>query len=127
MTPDDDIITIKTPDGSDFVTIPVPDHNDTMMASITVDDKVRLSYSDGESGDSCDTFTYTDTFESIKWNELFDTPDEMKIGDHVLTADMVEKLGALIDMIEGLDDDNAIKELFNAQLVMNKIRGNNET
>ena len=127
MTPDDEIVTIQTPDGTDFVTIPALD-GDVMWSDITVGDTVTLgNYADEISGDTCDTFTYTTKqFEQIKWDTLFDTPAEIKVGDRVITADMVEKLGALIDMIEGLDDDNALKELFNTQLGMNKIRGNND-
>ena len=126
MNPDDEIVTIQTPDGSDFVTVPVGD--DTMWSDITVGDTVKLgNYADEISGDSCDTFTYTTKqFDDIKWDDLFSTPKEVKIGDTVITADMVDKLAALIDMIEGLDDDNALKELFNTQLGMNKIRGNND-
>ena len=113
MTPDD-IVTITTPDGSDFVTL-----DDCMADGIT--------YTDEISGDTCDTFTYTTKqFDDIKWDDLFTTPQEVKVGDTVLTSDMVEKLGALIDMIEGLDDDNPIKQLFDTQLGMNKIRGDND-
>ena len=113
----DDIVTITTPDGSDFVTL-----DDCMADTVTLG-----NYADEISGDSCDTFTYTTKqFDDIKWDDLFTTPAEVKVGDTVLTADMVEKLGALIDMIEGLDDDNALKELFNTQLGMNKIRGDND-
>ena len=130
MNPDD-IVTITTPDGSDFVTVPVGD--DTMWSDITVGDTVKLGnyaddyYADEISGDSCDTFTYTTKqFDDIKWDDLFTTPEEIKVGDRVITADMVDKLAALIDMIEGLDDDNALKELFNTQLGMNKIRGEHD-
>jgi len=127
MTPDDDIVTIKTPDGSDTVTITAADGDASWLNDITMGDTVKLgSYSDDESGDGCDTFVYTDKFDDIKWDSLFDTPAEIKVGDTVLTADMVEKLGALIDMIEGLDDDNALKQLFDTQLGMNKIRGDND-
>ena len=123
MTPDDDIVTITTPDGSDFVTL-----DDCMADNITVGDSIKLgNYADEISGDTCDTFTYTTKqFDDIKWDDLFTTPAEVKVGDTVLTADMVEKLGALIDMIEGLDDDNALKQLFDTQLGMNKIRGDND-
>ncbi len=126
MTPDD-IVTITTPDGSDFVTIPAVDH-DVMWSDITEGDSIKLgNYADEISGDSCDTFTYTTKqFDDIKWDDLFTTPQEIKVGDRVITTDMVDKLAALIDMIEGLDDDNALKELFNTQLGMNKIRGNND-
>ncbi len=128
MTPDDDIVTITTSDGSDFVTIPAVDH-DVMWSDITEGDSIKLgNYADEISGDTCDTFTYTTKqFDDIKWDDLFTTPKEVKIGDTVITADMVDKLAALIDMIEGLDDDNALKQLFETQLGMNKIRGDNDT
>ena len=128
MNPDD-IVTMATTDGSDTITITTNDCDTSWLNDITVGDTVKLgSYSDDESGDSCDTFTYTTKqFDDIKWDDLFTTPEEIKVGDRVITADMVDKLAALIDMIEGLDDDNALKELFNTQLGMNKIRGNNET
>lgn len=130
MNPDD-IVTITTPDGSDFVTVPasMADVDPCWIDDITVGDSIKLSgYADEISGDSCDTFTYTTKqFDDIKWDDLFTTPQEIKVGDRVITTDMVDKLAALIDMIEGLDDDNALKELFNTQLGMNKIRGDNET
>ena len=127
MNPDDDIVTIQTSDGSDFVTIPAVDH-DVMWTDITEGDSIKLgNYADEISGDTCDTFTYTTKqFDDIKWDDLFTTPKEVKIGDTVITADMVDKLAALIDMIEGLDDDNALKQLFDTQLGMNKIRGDND-
>lgn len=129
MNPDD-IVTIQTSDGSDFVTVPasMADVDPSWIDDITVGDSIKLSgYADEISGDSCDTFTYTTKqFDDIKWDDLFTTPQEIKVGDRVITADMVDKLAALIDMIEGLDDDNALKELFNTQLGMNKIRGNND-
>ena len=127
MNPND-IVTMHNPDGSDTITVTTADCDTSWLNDITVGDTVKLgSYSDGESGDGCDTFVYTDKFDEIKWDSLFETPAEIKVGDTVLTADMVEKLGALIDMIEGLDDDNALKQLFDTQLGMNKIRGDNET
>ena len=128
MTPDD-IVTMASTDGSDTITVTTADCDTTWLNDITVGDSIKLGkWADDESGDSCDTFTYTtDAMDNIKWGDLFDTPTEIKVGDTVLTSAMVEKLGALIDMIEGLDDDNALKELFNTQLGMNKIRGHNET
>ena len=127
MNPND-IVTMQGPDGSDTITVTTADCDTSWLNDITVGDTVKLnSYSDGESGDSCDTFVYTDKFDDIKWDSLFDNPPEIKVGDKVLTSDMVEKLGALIDMIEGLEDDNPLKQLFDTQLGMNKIRGDNET
>ena len=126
MTPDD-IITMQTPDGSDTITISA-DADSDWLSDITVGDSIKLSgYADEISGDTCDTFTYTTKqFDDIKWDDLFTTPKEVKIGDTVITADMVDKLAALIDMIEGLEDDNALKQLFETQVSMNKIRGNND-
>ena len=128
MTPDDDTVTITTPDGSDTVTITATGDDAYWLDDITVGDSIKLgNYADEISGDTCDTFTYTTKqFDDIKWGDLFDTPTDIKVGDTVLTADMVEKLGALIDMIEGLEDDNPIKQLFDTQLGMNKIRGDND-
>lgn len=127
MNPDD-IVTMATPDGSDTITVTTGDCDVSWLSDFTVGDTVTIgNYSDDESGDSCDTFTYTTKqFDDIKWDDLFTTPAEIKVGDRVITADMVDKLTALVDMIEGLDDDNALKELFNTQLGMNKIRGNND-
>ena len=126
MTMDDSMdVTLTT---GQTVTVTTADCDTTWLNDITVGDTVVLkSYKDDESGDYCDSFVYTDKFDDIKWDSLFDTPKEIKVGDRVLTSDMVEKLGALIDMIEGLDDDNALKQLFDTQLGMNKIRGDNET
>ena len=128
MNPND-IVTMASTDGSDTVTVTTADCDTSWINDITVGDSIKLgNYSDEISGDTCDTFTYTTKqFDDIKWDDLFTTPAEVKVGDKVITEDMVEKLAALIDMIEGLDDDNALKELFNTQLGMNKIRGDNET
>ncbi len=125
MTPDD-IVTMQTPNGSDTITISA-DADSDWLSDITVGDSVKLgNYADEISGDTCDTFVYTNKFDEIKWDDLFEANPEIKVGDKVLTSDMVEKLGALIDMIEGLDDDNALKQLFETQVSMNKIRGNND-
>jgi len=124
----DDIVTMATTDGSDTITITTNDCDTSWLNDITIGNTVKLgSYSDEISGDMCDAYTYTKQFDDIKWDDLFTTPAEIKVGDRVITADMVDKLAALIDMIEGLDDDNALKQLFDTQLGMNKIRGNNET
>ena len=125
MSSEDDIVTLTTPDGSDTITVTA---ETDWLSDITVGDSIKLgNYADEISGDTCDTFTYTTKqFDDIKWDDLFTTPAEIKIGGKVITEDMVDKLAALIDMIEGLDDDNALKELFNTQLGMNKIRGEHD-
>lgn len=77
--------------------------------------------------DNPDTFTSTTTafghnFDWMTLDELNDNPS-IKLGKHEITEDTVEKLQALLDMIDSLEDDNDLKALFNTQLAFNKIRG----
>ena len=126
MSSQDDIVTLTTPDGSDTITVTA---EADWLPDITAGDSIKLGNYGGDDyfDDTCDTFTYTTKqFDEIKWDDIFTTAPEIRIGDSVITADMVDKLTALIDMIEGLDDDNALKELFNTQLGMNKIRGEHD-
>lgn len=60
--------------------------------------------------------------EDLDWGNYF-TPNEIQVGKHKITSDMVEKLQALLDIMENLDNDHDLKQLFNTQISMNKIRG----
>ena len=52
---------------------------------------------------------------------LFDTPASMTIGDVKLDEGDLKKLKALIDLLEGLDEDNELKQMFNTQKSLNEI------
>ena len=49
------------------------------------------------------------------------TPASIKIGDVELDETSLKKLKAIVDMIEGLDDDNELKQMFNTQHSLNEI------
>lgn len=120
MNSQDDIVTLTTPDGSDTIVLKKdPDwltegHMQWMPEAI--DDIIE---------NDCDTFTIPDFDNSIKWDDVFLNP-AIKIGGTEITEEVAEKMVALIDVIEGMDDDAQIKQLFDTQLAMNKIRGNND-
>jgi len=114
---------MATTDDSDTITVATADSDTTWLSDITMGDTIKLNtYSDEISGDMCDSYTYTTG--DIKWDDLFTTPAEIKVGDRVITADMIDKLSAIIDMIEGLESNNELRQIFETQLTMNKIRGN---
>lgn len=50
-----------------------------------------------------------------------DTPATIIVGDVKLDEGDFKKLKALIDLIEGLDDDNELKQMFNTQKSLNEI------
>ena len=113
---DDDIVTLTTPNGSDTITVTAG--SDWLTDITTMDDIVF--------NDDCDTFTVPSmNNNSVKWDDVFLNP-AIKIGGTEITEEVAEKMVALIDVIEGMDDDAQIKQLFDTQLAMNKIRGNND-
>lgn len=91
---------------------------DTDTITITADsismDDIALGFSDS----TCDVKIP----EDLDWGNYF-TSDQIQVGKHKITSDMVEKLQALLDIMENLDNENEIKQLFNTQISMNKIRG----
>ena len=119
MSSNDDIVTLTTPDGSDTVTLTTDP--DWLTDGTTMDDIIF--------DDHCETF-HDDTFTvptSIKWNEFNDISQNptVKIGNTEITEAIAEKMVALIDLIEGMDDDAQLKQMFETQVSMNKIRGEN--
>lgn len=123
MKSQDDIVTLTTPDGSDTIVVS-PDndwltdgHKQWMPQPMTMEDIVI--------DDDCDTYTLPDFDDTFKWEDGF-LNSTVKIGNTEITEAVAEKMVALIDMIEGLDDDDALKQLFDTQLGMNKIRGKND-
>jgi hypothetical protein len=120
VSSNDDIVTLTTPNGSDTITVSAEADWLTDITTMADSDIVV-----GMPGSGCDTFTIPDFDDGLKWDDVF-LNNTVKIGNTEITEAIAEKMIALIDMIEGLDDNNALKELFNTQLGMNKIRGNND-
>ncbi len=109
MSSKDDIVTLTTPNGSDTITV-------TAEAITTMDDIVF--------NDDCNTFTIPDFDDALKWDDVF-LNNTVKIGNTEITEAIAEKMIALIDLIEGMDDDAQLKQMFETQVSMNKIRGEN--
>ena len=108
---DDDIVTLTTPNGSDTITVTA--ESDWLTDITTMDDIVF--------NDDCDTFTVPSmNNNTVKWDDVFLNPT-VKIGGTEITEDIAEKLVALIDLIEGMDDDAQLKQMFETQVSMNKI------
>ena len=120
MSSKDDIVTLTTPNGSDTITVSAEADWLTDITTMADSDIVV-----GMPGSGCDTFTIPDFDDGLKWDDVF-LNNTVKIGNTEITEAIAEKMIALIDMIEGLDDNNALKELFNTQLGMNKIRGEHD-
>ena len=97
------------------------------IISITLGDTICTSDASDSYGIADDTFTFTTTgTDNWIWGDLLDNPS-IKIGKHEITEETVEKLQALLDMIDSLEDDNDLKALFNTQLAFNRINNTDET
>ena len=98
---------------------------DADTITISADDTITLDSTDASTvtidNSTCDA-SFMDNFNL---SDTFGTPQEIQVGKTRITSEVAEKMVALIDMIEGLDDQDQLKELFNTQLSMNKIRGDN--
>lgn len=114
MSSKDDIVTLTTPNGSDTITVTA--EADWLTDITTMDDIVF--------NDDCDTFTIPDFDDALKWDDVF-LNNTVKIGNTEITEAIAEKMIALIDLIEGMDNDAQLKQMFETQVSMNKIRGKN--
>lgn len=83
--------------------------NDTSI--ISLDDTDTITISTDYSQDSFD-FTFTDNLTITT-----------EIEQVSLTQEKLKKLNALLKVIEDLEDDNPIKECYNAQIMLDKIKG----
>ncbi len=114
MNDDDDIVTLKTPNGSDTITVTA--EADWLTDITTMDDIVFK--------DDCEAFTIPTNYDS-DWLAGVRDNTTITIGKTEITEEVAEKLVALIDLIEGMDDDAQLKQMFETQISMNKIRGEN--
>ena len=83
--------------------------NDTSI--ISLDDTDTITISNDYSQGSFD-FTFTDNLTITT-----------EIEQVSLTQEKLKKLNALLKVIEDLEDDNPIKECYNAQIMLDKIKG----
>lgn len=100
-----------------------PDDLGTMISqdyfSTTVTDGITITTTD-----DCDTLTSTVTGSTITLDDYnWFGNNSIQIGDITLDEDMAKKLQALIKVLEQLDDNNPIKEMFDAQMMLDKIKG----
>jgi hypothetical protein len=112
---------------SDDTTIQVGDldFDITGMNSIILGDDIYTSSSEGDimlTGFDDPLASIGNTFT---WDTLLDNPS-IKIGKHEITEETAEKLQALLDMIDSLENDNDLKALFNTQLAFNRIKNTDE-
>ena len=75
--------------------------------------------------DGTDTITITNDYVQDSFDFTF--TDNLTITTEVeqvsLTQGKLKKLNALLKVIEDLEDDNPIKECYNAQIMLDKIKG----
>ena len=73
------------------------------------------------------THTITITNDYVQDSFDFTFTDNLTITTEVeqvsLTQEKLKKLNALLKVIEDLEDDNPIKECYNAQIMLDKIKG----
>lgn len=101
------VVTINTGDSNTFTltdTVTDPLYADDLTVDINLN--------------TIDDYFTTDTIVTGDWKS-----NEITVGDTKLDEDTVKKLKALLDVVEDLEDDNALKELYNAQVMLNKIKG----
>lgn len=67
-------------------------------------------------------FTLDDDNITLDFNNI-NKESKIQIGKFELDEEKLGKLDALLSVIESLEDDNAIKELYNAQRMIDKIKG----
>lgn len=104
------------------------DYNYDNMGSITVGSDIYTTIDT-----TMDTSTVTINDASTPYFTLDDNitldfnninkESKIQIGKFELDEEKLGKLDALLSVIESLEDDNAIKELYNAQRMIDKIKG----
>ena len=103
-----------------------PNDLDTMTMSndyFSTGDTITITTDDN------DILTSTVTGSTIKLGDVilddynWYENQSVQIGNIKIDEDMAKKLQALIKVLEQLDDNNPIKEMFDAQMMLDKIKG----
>lgn len=106
------------------------DYNYDNMGSITVGSDIYTTIDTSTIDTSTVTindastpyFTLDDDNITLDFNNI-NKENKIQIGKFELDEEKLGKLDALLNVIESLEDDNAIKELYNAQRMIDKIKG----
>ena len=125
-----DQTTAKTTNCAD-ITVTMPDYSLDSGATInTTYTGPTFSY-----GQGVDTFTMssdtitvnTDTLSPVTWDIDSTGGDTyIKLGQSVLTEEKFQKLEALIDIIDGMEESDLL-DMLNTQILLNKVKGDGET
>lgn len=85
------------------------------ISSVTVADDITIG--------SSSIYTVLDNYaNSITLENLENDNNIIQIGNRVIDAEKIDKLDALLDVIESLDDDNELKVLFQTTLMLKKLK-----
>ena len=104
------------------------DYNYDNMGSITVGSDIyttidtTMDTSTVTINDASTPYFTLDDNISLDFNNI-NKENKIQIGKFELDEEKLGKLDALLSVIESLEDDNAIKELYNAQRMIDKIKG----
>jgi hypothetical protein len=97
------------------------------MGSITVGDDIYTTTDTSTvtiSGSSTPYFTLDDNITYVPDLDInINTESKIQIGKFELDEEKLGKLDALLNVIESLEDDNPVKELYNAQRMIDKMKG----
>ena len=100
-------------------------YNHDYMGSITVGNDIYTTTDTSTvtiSGSSTPYFTLDDNI-TLDLDNTVNFEGKIQLGKFELDEEKLGKLDALLNVIESLEDDNAIKELYNAQRMIDKIKG----
>lgn len=100
------------------------DYSYDNMGSITVGDDIYTTTDTSTvtiSGTSTPYFTLDDNI-TLDFDNI-NKESKIQIGKFELDEEKLGKLDALLNVIESLEDDNPVKELYNAQRMIDKMKG----
>ena len=100
------------------------DYSYDNMGSITVGDDIYTTTDTSTvtiSGSSTPYFTLDDNI-TLDFDNI-NKESKIQIGKFELDEEKLGKLDALLNVIESLEDDNPVKELYNAQRMIDKMKG----
>ena len=100
---------------TDTVTIDLPKDWDFSLDTITAD-----SFTITDTTCDVDLTMMSDILTVSTIDTLLSKPS-LSIGDVELQEEDLKKLKALVDLLEGLDDENELKQMFNTQKSLNEI------